>query len=79
EQAAQHAEAIRARIAALAITHAPAATRPHVTMSIGVASFDKHRLCDAAAMLAAADSCLYAAKHAGRDCVIVHNPAEQAA
>ena len=24
------------------------------------------------ATLAAADSCLYAAKHAGRDCVIVH-------
>ncbi|RFP09141.1 sensor domain-containing diguanylate cyclase [Duganella sp. BJB488] len=79
EQAAQHAEAIRARIAALEITHAPAATRPHVTMSIGVASYDKHGLCDAATMLAAADSCLYAAKHAGRDCVIVHKPAEQAA
>jgi len=79
EQAAQHAEAIRARIAALEITHAPAATRPHVTMSIGVASYDKNRLFDAATMLAAADACLYAAKHAGRNCVIVHNPAEQAA
>jgi len=78
EQAAQHAEAIRAKIASLGITHAPAATRPHVTMSIGVATFDKDRLCDAAAMLAAADSCLYAAKHAGRDCVIVHRPASDA-
>jgi diguanylate cyclase (GGDEF)-like protein len=76
EQAAQVAETIRAKIASLAITHSPAAARPHVTMSIGVASFDKDRLCDAAAMLAAADSCLYAAKHAGRDCVIVHNPEE---
>ena len=47
-------------------------------MSIGVATFDKDRLCDAAAMLAAADSCLYAAKHAGRDCVIVHRPASDA-
>jgi len=72
EQAAQVAETIRARIAALAITHSPAATRPHVTMSIGVATFDKDKLADAAAMLAAADSCLYAAKKAGRDCVIVY-------
>jgi diguanylate cyclase (GGDEF)-like protein len=76
EQAALVAESIRARIAALAITHSPAAARPHVTMSIGVATFDKDKLCDAAAMLAAADGCLYAAKHAGRDCVIVHNPTE---
>lgn len=74
EQARQHAEAIRARIAALGITHAPAATRPHVTMSIGVAAFDKQHLCSAEAMLAAADSCLYAAKRAGRDCVIVYSP-----
>jgi GGDEF domain-containing protein len=56
-----------------------AAARPHVTMSIGVASFDKDRLCEAAAILAAADRCLYAAKHAGRDCVIVDSPQENAA
>ena len=79
EQAAQHAEAIRARIAALGITHAPAAVRPHVTMSIGVASFDKDHLCTIEAMLAAADACLYAAKRAGRDCVIVHRHADGAA
>jgi diguanylate cyclase (GGDEF)-like protein/PAS domain S-box-containing protein len=79
EQAAQVAETIRARIAALGISHAPAAGRPHVTMSIGVATFDKDSLADAAAMLAAADSCLYAAKHAGRDCVIVHRPEASAA
>jgi GGDEF domain-containing protein len=41
-------------------------------MSIGVATFDKDRLNEGAAMLAAADSCLYAAKKAGRDCVIVY-------
>ncbi|RZT05331.1 diguanylate cyclase (GGDEF) domain-containing protein [Duganella sp. CF402] len=72
EQAAQLAETIRAKIASLNISHAPAATRPHVTMSIGVATFDKDRLNEGAAMLAAADSCLYAAKKAGRDCVIVY-------
>ena len=79
EQAALVAESIRARIADLGITHSPAASRPHVTMSIGVATFDKDRLFEAETMLAAADSCLYAAKHAGRDCVIVHRPEENAA
>jgi diguanylate cyclase (GGDEF)-like protein len=72
EQAAQLAETIRAKIASLNISHSPAATRSHVTMSIGVATFDKDRLNEGAAMLAAADSCLYAAKKAGRDCVIVY-------
>lgn len=71
EQARQHAEAIRACIAALNITHAPAATRPHVTMSIGVASFDKERLNDAESLLRAADQALYAAKRSGRDRVVV--------
>jgi diguanylate cyclase (GGDEF)-like protein len=79
EQAAQVAETIRARIAALGLAHSPAAARAHVTMSIGVATFDKDRLCEPAAMLAAADQCLYAAKHAGRDCVIIHRPEENAA
>ena len=79
EQAALVAETIRARIAALQVPHAPAALRPYVTMSIGVASFVKDRLCTAETMLAAADGCLYAAKHAGRDCVIVHKLEETTA
>jgi diguanylate cyclase (GGDEF)-like protein len=70
EQARQHAEAIRASIAALKITHAPAAGRPYVTMSIGVASFDKTRLNDAESLLRAADQALYAAKRGGRDRVV---------
>jgi GGDEF domain-containing protein len=48
-------------------------------MSIGVATFDKDQLNEGAAMLAAADSCLYAAKKAGRDCVIVYRPQADAA
>ncbi|MFA9216751.1 MAG: diguanylate cyclase domain-containing protein [Sphingomonadaceae bacterium] len=79
EQAAQHAESIRARIAALDITHSPQATRPHVTLSIGVASFHKDRLADAETLLGAADRALYAAKHAGRDRVVVDCAEENAA
>jgi diguanylate cyclase (GGDEF)-like protein len=46
EQARAHANVIRERVASLNITHAPAATRPYVTLSLGVASFDKERLSD---------------------------------
>ena len=70
-QAQQHAEAIRAHIAALGLEHAPAAVRPHVTMSIGVASYVKGRLDDVESLLSAADRALYAAKRGGRDCVMV--------
>ena len=79
EQAARHAEAIRARIASLGITHAPKAARPHVTMSIGVASFDKERLADPESLLGAADRALYAAKHGGRDRVVIDRPADERA
>ncbi|MDL2354364.1 MAG: GGDEF domain-containing protein [Pseudomonadota bacterium] len=71
EQARGHANAIRAHIAALALEHAPAANRPYVTLSIGVASFSKERLNEAAGLIDAADKALYAAKRGGRDCVVV--------
>lgn len=68
-QARNVAAAVREHIAGLALVHAPGAARPHVTVSIGVASFDKERLSEAATLIAAADRALYAAKRAGRDCV----------
>ncbi len=73
-QAQRLAEAIRARIAALNIPHAPAALWPHVTLSIGVASFDHHRRSEVETLLAAADRALYTAKHAGRNCVMLDYP-----
>ncbi len=74
-QARVHAEAIRAHVAALAMPHAPAALRPHVTLSIGVATFDKDRLNDAATLIEAADKALYAAKRSGRDRVVADGDA----
>jgi diguanylate cyclase (GGDEF)-like protein len=74
-QARAHANAIREHVAALAIAHAPAAGRPHVTLSIGVASFDKERLNEASTLIEAADKALYAAKRTGRDRVVVDGDA----
>jgi len=78
-QAAQHAEVIRAHVESLGMAHAPKAAHPHVTLSIGVASFDKERLHEAKALLAAADRALYAAKRSGRNCVVVEQPGSLAA
>lgn len=79
EQARAHANAIRAHVAALELPHAPAAVRPYVTLSIGVACFDRERLNEAPALIEAADKALYAAKRGGRDRVVVDGDAAQQA
>jgi diguanylate cyclase (GGDEF)-like protein len=70
-QARQLAENIRDYVASLNLPHAPGAVRPYVTLSIGVASMEKGRLNDPAALIEAADKALYAAKRGGRDRVVV--------
>lgn len=72
-QAFCHANAIREHVAALALPHAPAALKERVTLSIGVATFGKGRTIDAAGLIGAADKALYAAKRAGRNCVVVES------
>lgn len=71
EQARTVANAIREHVVSLNIPHAPAAGRPYVTISVGVASFDKERLHETASLVEAADKALYAAKRNGRNVVVV--------
>lgn len=71
EQARLHANAIREHVAGLALPHAPAAHWPMVTLSIGVASFDRERLHEVPALIEAADKALYVAKRGGRNRVVV--------
>ena len=75
EQARLHANAIRDHVAGLALPHAPAAHWPMVTLSIGVASFDRERLHEVPALIEAADKALYAAKRGGRNRVVVDGDA----
>ncbi|HEX8787310.1 MAG TPA: diguanylate cyclase [Telluria sp.] len=75
EQAARLADAIREHVASLALMHSPSAYFPMVTLSIGVAAFDPVRLKDPAALVEAADKALYAAKHGGRNRVVVDGDA----
>ena len=75
EQARLHANAIREHVAGLALPHALAAHWPMVTLSIGVASFDRERLHEVPALIEAADKALYAAKRGGRNRVMVDGDA----
>jgi len=61
------AERIRSNVKALAITHAYSDVLPVVTVSIGVASLMDEQL-NEVDLLKQADSALYAAKEAGRNC-----------
>jgi diguanylate cyclase (GGDEF)-like protein len=70
EQALMHANTIREHVAALDLRHAPAAHWPMVTLSIGVAAFDREHLHDGASLVEAADKALYAAKKSGRNRVV---------
>jgi diguanylate cyclase (GGDEF)-like protein len=63
----QAARAILAEVAALAIPHERSMTRPHVTVSIGVASMQPVRGSSHDLLVRIADRALYLAKEQGRD------------
>ena len=69
--AARLADALRARLAELAIAHPGSPTARTVTMSIGVASAAVTEARDARWFVSAADEALYRSKRAGRDRVTI--------
>lgn len=69
------AERVCARISELRMPHAHSDVAAHVTVSIGVATIHPQPGDDADLLVAAADGALYAAKHAGRNQVVMANEA----
>jgi diguanylate cyclase (GGDEF)-like protein len=76
EHAAKVAEHLRAAVAQLGIPHSAARAAGVVTLSIGVAVGTPSIGRTPRSLVQLADEALYAAKAAGRNCVIVRGPAE---
>ncbi|WP_300127389.1 diguanylate cyclase [Immundisolibacter sp.] len=70
------ADTLRQAIENLRLPHAPAAQRPVVTVSVGVACLRPGSGLTPDDLIRAADAALYEAKHAGRNCVVMAPPAE---
>jgi len=71
EGAQSAAERVRTAIANLVVTHDDKLLR--VTASAGCATLDPQKPRSAAELVQAADAALYAAKEAGRDCVVLES------
>ncbi|MBX9788909.1 MAG: diguanylate cyclase [Pirellulales bacterium] len=74
DNASSHGERIRAAISRLEVSTPSGVIRP--TISVGVAVADRQCQLDAHALIVAADAALYEAKRAGRNRVVVAEPAD---
>lgn len=63
------AERLRKAVADLNITHEKSDVADHITISVGVATFQPNATCMPSDFLEKTDQMLYEAKHAGRNCV----------
>ena len=72
-QSFKMAEAMRQTVSGLGIAHDKAGHADHVTISIGLATYGAGIHGDIADLVGAADRALYAAKRAGRNCVVAHS------
>jgi len=63
------AEKLRVAVSGLNIPHDTSTVADHLTISIGIASYQPDTSCNATCFLEAADAALYRAKHDGRNCV----------
>ncbi|MGI4837927.1 MAG: diguanylate cyclase domain-containing protein [Janthinobacterium lividum] len=72
-QARVLAEALQAAVAALQMPHPALGEGARVTISLGIAAATAPQI-SADALIGSADSALYAAKHAGRDCLRFARP-----
>ena len=77
-RATEIGEMVRVAVRELAIPHR-ASTSQNVTLSVGVAVTRPNATMLTSDLIEAADAALYAAKHAGRDCVIEHGRHETTA
>ncbi len=74
--AAKLAERLRARVAAHPFEHAEAQPGGCLSISLGVATFPDDAS-DAEGLVRASDAALYAAKHGGRNCVVLAAPTKR--
>ncbi|WP_435628585.1 GGDEF domain-containing protein [Candidatus Ferrigenium straubiae] len=63
------AEKLRLAVSELNIPHDESAIADHITISVGITTYQPDTICNATCFLETADTALYSAKHSGRNCV----------
>ena len=63
------AEKLRVTVSDLNIPHGKSTVADHITISVGITTYQHDAVCNATCFLDTADSALYSAKHGGRNCV----------